>query len=428
VNGAAERPRVGLFGAFDTGDLGEVALRRVIEMELARTRPDIELVAIAPFGVERPVPGDEGRPAAALPQLSSGAGLGLDALIIAGDVLAGERHWAARYGVAAGAIAERGVVPLALRGTRSGAPAAPEVIWFAVGPSNDPEVDVADLDGRDVWVRDVATQERLGGTAVQSGDPLLCASRVFGVDALRRRADLLRMCGAVPSGRRLVVEVTRALASTPSGQQLAEAVHQALRSDPTLSVVVMRLDPDAGTPETALQVAGLVAERVHHLPAWAGLDDIAAALSGAAAVIATSQVGAHLAAALGAPVATTAFDPRLAPEVPVLAADLTPGIESLLRTPSPADIREAVATLEGAFAELGERLPRAPGSKPVRDRRDPVESALAVLQQRLVDERSALQAELSRVQAELEHLQASPEHRIARPIREGYRRWQRRRT
>jgi hypothetical protein len=39
-----------------------------------------------------------------------------------------------------------------------------------------------------------------------------------------------------------------------------------------------------------------------------------------------------------------------------------------------------------------------------------------------------LQAELSRVEADLEHLKASPEHRIARPIREGYQRWQRHRT
>src|ERR1700674_1608240 len=89
VDGAADRPVVGLFGAFDTGDLGEVALRRVIEGELSRRRPDVELVALAPFGAERPVPGDEGRPARALPPVGAEMGLGLDALIITGDVLAG---------------------------------------------------------------------------------------------------------------------------------------------------------------------------------------------------------------------------------------------------------------------------------------------------------------------------------------------------
>ena len=93
----------------------------------------------------------------------------------------------------------------------------------------------------------------------------------------------------------------------------------------------------------------------------------------------------------------------------------------------PAATEKTIATLDGALAELADRLPRTAAA----DRTDPEAeeaSALAVLQQRLVDERTALQSELSRVQGELEHLQASPEHRIARPIREGYQRWQRRRT
>ena len=97
MNGADARPVVGLFGAFDTGELGEVALRRVLESELIRRRPDIDVVALAPFGAERPIPGDEGRPARPLP-LAAGTGpLGLDALIIAGDVIGDDQHWAARY-------------------------------------------------------------------------------------------------------------------------------------------------------------------------------------------------------------------------------------------------------------------------------------------------------------------------------------------
>jgi len=68
VDGAAARPVIGLFGGFDTGDLGEVALRRVMERELRRRRPDIDLIAMAPFGAERPIPGDEGRPARAVPR------------------------------------------------------------------------------------------------------------------------------------------------------------------------------------------------------------------------------------------------------------------------------------------------------------------------------------------------------------------------
>ncbi|MGA7987373.1 MAG: hypothetical protein WCB51_03120, partial [Candidatus Dormiibacterota bacterium] len=130
MDGAAERPVVGLMGAFDSGDLGEVALRRVVEAELTRRRPDIDLVAYSPFGSERPVPGDEGRPARPLPLLDGGAALGVDALIVTGDALAGDAGWAARYDLAHGdAMAARGVAALALSGRRAGAAAAAHVLW-----------------------------------------------------------------------------------------------------------------------------------------------------------------------------------------------------------------------------------------------------------------------------------------------------------
>jgi hypothetical protein len=428
VDGAADRPVVGLFGAFDTGDLGEVAMRRVMETELSRRRPDIEIIAMAPFGVERPIPGDEGRPARALTPVAAGEGLGVDALIISGDVLAGDRLWATRYQVAADVIEERGVAALVLTGVRSGAPAAAQVLWFAVGASDDPDIDVGGLAGRDVWVRNRGTEERLGGTAAQSGDPVLLAARVFGVDALRRRADLLRMCGVLPAGPRIVVEMTRGIEASEG--ELVDALRGALRSDPKLSLIVVSLDPAGQPPQTLLHIEGLIAERVHFVPDWAGLDDVAATMSGAAAVVATTPAGAHLAAALGTPAAVVGSRAggRSAPGIAVLTAGVSAGVAGLLASGSPLDLTDAVNTLDAAFAELCERLPRAPGATAARRQPDPVVSAIALLQQRLVDERTALQAELSRVEAELEHLRASPEHRIARPIREGYQRWQRRRT
>jgi hypothetical protein len=430
VDGAAERPAIGLFGAFDTGDLGEVAVRRVMESELRRRRPDLEVVAMAPFGAERPIAGDEGRPARALPPVATGEVLGVDALIITGDVLARDGEWAARYQVAPHVITARGVAALALTGLRAGAPAADRVIWFGVGVSDDQEADTTGLIGRDVWVRNSATEDRLGGTAAQSGDPLLLASRVFGVDALRRRADLLRMCGALPAGGRLVVEVARGMETSPTAEQLVEALRGALHSNPKLSLVVLSLDPTGQPPETLLRFEGLIAERVHHVPQWSGLDDVAAAMSAAAAVLATTPAGAHLAASFGTPVALIGGEAgaRCARGIPVLTSDLAAGIAALLAEGSSPDIGEAVTTLDAAFAELVERLPRTAELTAARKPPDPVASAIAILQQRLVDERTALQAELSRVEAELEHLKASPEHRIARPIREGYQRWQRRRT
>jgi hypothetical protein len=428
ANGAAgPGPLIGVFGAFDTGDLGEVALRRVIEHELSRRRPDIELAALAPFGSERPVPGDEGRPARPLPPPADG--LGVDALIITGNVLATDSEWAERYGVGPDVLAGRGVAALAATGMRAATAAAAQVIWFGVGGPDGADVDFSGLAGRDVWVRDAVAQERIGGTAAQSGDPVLLASRVFEPDALRRRTDLLRLCGALPAGPRLVLEVTHGVEPPALEAELAEAIRAALRADPTLSLIVLTLNPTA--PVTSgLYFGGPLEAQVHYLPTWVGLDDIAAAISGATAVLSTTSAGAHLAAALGAPAAAleTIGNQSQVDGIPTFGTELTQHVAALLAKGKAVDIAAAVTTLDGAFAELAERLPRTSSSSKANVLRDPTDSALALLQQRLVDERTALQAELSRLQAELEHLQASPEQRIARPIREGYRRWKRRRT
>jgi hypothetical protein len=428
VDGAAERPVVGLFGAFDTGEVGEMALRRVIESELGRRRPDIELIVLAPFGAEHPIPGDEGRPARPLLPGAGADALGLDALILTGDVLGDDRSWASRYPVPDEAMSDRGVGALVLTGALGGREVAASAIWFAVGLTRG-EMDVSGLEGKDVWARDLATQERLGGTAAQSGDPVLLAGRVFSPDVLRRRADLLRLCGALPAERCVVIETGSSLPAS-SAERLVEATLSALRSDPKLSVVVVTLDPTRQPPtEATFRLPGVMAERVHVLPAWAGLDDIAAAMSGSVAAVATSPPGANLAASLGVPVMaiTPGAGHRFDPAIP-LAGDAASVIRAMLGGKHVVDIQTAVQTLDGAFAELAQRLPRIGVATRTAAEPDSVVSALAILQQRLVDERTALQAELSRVQSELDHLQSSPEHRLARPIREGYRRWQRRRT
>ena len=71
---------------------------------------------------------------------------------------------------------DRDIATLALTGARGGLEPAPSIIWFAVATPGG-EIDLSGLAGRDVWARDEITQERLGGTAVQSGDPVLLAGR-----------------------------------------------------------------------------------------------------------------------------------------------------------------------------------------------------------------------------------------------------------
>jgi hypothetical protein len=228
------------------------------------------------------------------------------------------------------------------------------------------------------------------------------------------------MCGALPAGRRLVLEVTRGIDPPALRDHLTETIRAALGSDPSLSLIVLSLNPTAPVA-SGVNIRGPLGAQVHHLPVWVGLDDIAAAMSGAIAVVATTRTGEHLAAALGTPVEAIESSGT---DGDALASHLA----ALLLHGNPVDVTPAVTTLDGALAELAERLPRAAVPSRNAVAADPTESALAILQRRLVDERTALQAELSRLQAEIEHLEASPEHRIARPIRERYQRWQRRRT
>lgn len=426
----ADRPLVGLFGAFDSGDLGEVALRRVLERELLLRRPDIDVLALAPFGAERPIPGDEGRPAMALPPVAGGAALDLDALIIAGDVLGDDQQWADRYPVPVEAMAERGVAALALTGQRGGAPWSALTEWFAVGAWAG-EVDLTGVDLMHIWPRDPGTLERFGeDPPPYPGDPLLLVGRVFESETVHRRTELLRMCGALPTGRWIVIETGRGLAASPSSGYLTDAVAAELRADPTLSAVIVTLNPTTQSLNSIVRVPGLIAERVHSLPEWVGLADIVAAMSGAAAVVATSSAGAHLAASVGVPVVAIDVEEthRFSWAIPMISMDAPRPLQALLAGDHPVAIDSDVRNLDGTLTSLALRLPHSTAIPRSAIESDAVQSALGVMQQRLVDERTALQAELSRLQAEIEHLQASPEHRIARPIREGYQRWQRRRT
>ena len=185
------------------------------------------------------MPGDEGRPARPLPHggTTPPTGLELDALIVAGDVLADDA-------LMGGALSRRRRTPSppgashrwCSRDRSAQHRPAGVIVWFAVG-APDAGVDVGPaLGARSVWVRDPATLSRIGGTAVYSGDPLFLAARVFPAEAIRKRADLLRLCGALPAGRRLVVEWSRGGASDL--EHVGPALSGALRADPTLVVIV----------------------------------------------------------------------------------------------------------------------------------------------------------------------------------------------
>ena len=199
-------------------------------------------------------------------------------------------RWARRYAIAPEALAERGVAALALTGRRGRSPGR----------------GAGDLvRGRNLrcpgrrsrssrWRGCVGTQ--LGATQEKVGDHGrgVRRSAAARVPRVRRRGPSPAR-GSAPNvrrsaaGSRLVVEAREALRVTRRrADRWSRGSRQLLRADPALSVIVLSLDP---LPRPWRPASRLTADRraMHHLPAWVGLDDIAAAMSGASAVIATTR-------------------------------------------------------------------------------------------------------------------------------------------
>jgi hypothetical protein len=406
------QPRIGIFGAFDVCDLGELALRRVIERELSRRRPDIDLVFISPFGPERPSAFDD---AATLVSLA-GPGRGLDALVMSGDVIGDDQAWERRYGIPAADFRSRGVGELTTTGSVGGAAPAAMVTWFAarlLGESQDSWLPscAAALAASHGSLRDDESRDRWGSPGLALpvvGDPILLARDAFDAEALRKRRDLLRVCGALPAGPLFVVQL-EAL-SAPGREEARVAVAAALRHNPDLSVVVVRLDARVAESaaldaRSALRFDGAMGARIHALPEWAGLDDVAASIVESASFMAATPAGASLAAALG-------------------AAGRHRGAEGKRTELGNAD---SIRRLASAFDALAARLPRAGRRENVVSTGEievdvlALRAAFELAQRRLIDERTALQAALSDVEARLERAMRSPEHRLTEWFRRFYR-------
>lgn len=443
-------PRIGIFGAFDVRDLAELAVRRVVERELIARRADLDLLFIAPFGATRPSAFDEGRPAAPLESVLAedhGGRTALDAIILVGDVLGDSASWAARYSVPTSEMERQGIGPLTLRGTRGGAPAAPFVTWFAAGvvdslPSDILSDAAAALRAARGSLRNEASRRLLAvedGAPPVIGDPLLLAGRVLEAETLRKRADLLRLCGVLPDGPRLVIELGDSL-NTEERAAVREAVVNTLERDHRFSAVAIRLDARssqlAHAEVGALSFAGPHAERIHILPDWTGLDDVAAAITHSSLTLATTAAGAHLAAGCGRPVVALQdptngrLDSAIVVAMPSTLATL---LAAAIAEPRPPALM-TVARLDASFDELAQRLPQSSAGNV--EPQGPVSAVdmaalsetVRLLQQRLVDERTSLQAEISRLDSRLSQVLGSPEHKFFEPIRQAYRRWWHKRT
>ena len=183
------------------------------------------------------------------------------------------------------------------------------------------------------------------------------------------------------------------LSASPSSDHLVEAVAAALRGDPKLSVVVVTLNPtgqpslerSSGCPDWSRSAC------IISPPGW-GSTTSRRRCPESMAVVATTPAGAHLAASLG--VAVTAIDTgsgdRFDPAIPVLAGGRSRCASDAARRHPPQwrstrRSRHSTAPSPSLPSDSRAHRVRAPDRHPLPI---PSRSALAILQQRLVDERS----------------------------------------
>lgn len=439
-------PRVGLCGIFDVELLSELIPARVFDAELQRRGMVVR--TFAPYGAERPLPLDGGYSAETLgpPTPARRAQLAgeLDCMVITGDVLAGDAHFALLYDRTLATLHARSPSAWFIDGLGPSLEEDRPVIWSCIGA---PEHLAEDVRER---IAAVASRRRLSWRSappdwhagaegphrkkavVTELEPVLLTRRLLTADVLQRRARLLRLLGCLPSGRFIAIE------STPATPKDALDRSRVLRES-GLGITVFSVD---GRPSAQRAVTSLVepfGDQVQRLPLSSGIEDVAAAIKEAAGVVARSRAGVALALSMGAPVTCVRGDPSAeslarACGVEVGDVDAIPraarGAQGCQALESALDAEfDRVTALAREAAGGGGRSPAAKSRVRLQAVEPDVESlirALEVLQRRLVDERTVMQAEVARIDARLRHVEASWSYRLLEPARLTYRRLRRR--
>jgi hypothetical protein len=400
--------RIGLWCMCDTGALDGAVVRRVVETELLRRLPGAS-VAVASSGSAAPTVRDGGSPAERLEVVATGSA----ALVVAGRLRSAED---------AGVLAAHSLV--ALQGVSLQGEAAPPAVAGTVHCS----------------ARDAQAQATLRGAGVPVGDEVphqgVLLRRALSAAVVSRRVAHWRYVGALPAEPVHVV-VDAALLETPGWRDALTALEGPLVYVDTVGESLGR-DGGGG------------------FPARAGVEDVAAAVSCARAVVSGDAALAAVAVGFGIPVAACGveIEGAVAVETPQQLAAILQRLAS-----SPAhDASPLQARLDADFDALATALLRAvpaaahaagmPGAAIDDDAyrlayqsrtresvalRRALESEIAALEvdaeharSRHRDEVAALQAELWQWRDTAERVTTSKTWRWTEPAREAYRRARRR--
>lgn len=326
------RPRIGVWGRFDSSGFADLVQPWILEREIRRRLPEAELRVYAPLEGGQAIASDPGFATVDLgewsPRRATELSESLDCVIVAGDLFGVSDEWASSAGPR--------LAPFLVESLGRQLEAECPVAWSAVRVAFDLEPEEAQrirtaLAARPyVSVRDEASRLRLQRAGIESEvalvpDPLLLLPRAFPEELLARRLEYLKHMEWFPrSGEPLVIQQSPAFGERPD--EFAAALAAALERSP-VPVVLLELGPGCGDGGFADAVSRHLSVPAFRVPSGAGVSDTVAVLSHSRGFVGTSVRASVACSAFGVP--ALVLDRSLGGT----SRELVLAIRRLLRTP-----------------------------------------------------------------------------------------------
>lgn len=308
---------IGLWGTYDVDNYGDVLFPRIAERELHRRLPDATLRFFSPFGVERPIRFDGGRPAEPLGRWSEARleqlAADLDCVVIGGGEIIHSHyeHFTEVYSTDVEELRKRDPSRFFLEALGPDRERGCPVVWHAVGLPFDPTDQEAvrlraALALRPyVAVRDELSKRRIQAAGVEREiavvpDSAFLLRRLFQTTLLENRLRFLRLMGWYPAdGHALVVQGNGHL--LPHVPQLAAILSDLLARHPDHSLVSLQTGSCLGDGEFADALSHALPQIRHRIPAAIDVADVAAAIAASSGFIGVSLHGNITARVFGRP-------------------------------------------------------------------------------------------------------------------------------
>ncbi len=301
----APRPRIGVWGRFDSAGFLDLVQPGILELEFRRRLPEAELRVSAPTTTASGAGFATAELGAWSSRRAAELSESLDCVIVAGELFGASDERPA----SAGRSGPR-LDPFLIEGLGSKLEAACPLVWSGVSVAFDLEPGEAErlrtaLGGRSyLSVRDEASRARLRRAGVDADvalipDPLLLLPRAFPEEVLARRLEYLRHMEWFPrSGQPVVIQESAAF--DDRAEELAATVAAALERSP-VAVVVLGLGPGDGDGRFADALSRHASLATFRIPAGSSVADSVAVLAHARAFVGSSARAAVACSAFGVP-------------------------------------------------------------------------------------------------------------------------------